>query len=140
MDYGVKKMNLNGTNIAVNFFDTSGDDCYAGIRKEFYKDSQGIVLLCDLSVHSSVDQMKAMEKEMKPQIDALRAKVHVVGCKADLEVGKETRASVEKWAKANGYEYYEVSNVDGSGVNTCFFNLFLKVINQVQREKERMQL
>jgi len=28
-------MNINGTNIAVNFFDTSGDAAFAGIRKDF---------------------------------------------------------------------------------------------------------
>lgn len=26
VDYGVKKMNVNNVNIAVNFFDTSGDN------------------------------------------------------------------------------------------------------------------
>jgi len=61
--------------------------------------------MCDLTSPTSFEQMKAMEKEMKPCVDALRVKVHVVGCKTDLEVNKETRAGIEKWSKANGYEY-----------------------------------
>jgi len=28
-------MNINGQNIAVNFFDTSGDAAFAGIRQDF---------------------------------------------------------------------------------------------------------
>jgi len=42
-------MNINGQNIAVNFFDTSGDAAFAGIRQDFYKDTQGVILMCDLS-------------------------------------------------------------------------------------------
>jgi len=30
--------------------------------------------------------------------------------------------------------------MDGFGVNNCFFNLFLKVLNGITREKERLQL
>lgn len=84
--------------------------------------------------------MKEMEKELKGSSDALRLKVHVVGCKSDLDVSTGTKLGVEKWAKTNGYEFYEVSNMDGFGVNNCFFNLFLKVLNGIQREKDRLQL
>lgn len=46
--------------------------------------------------------MKLLEKEVKPHLDALRAKIHVVGCKIDLEGSKENKVAVEKWSKANG--------------------------------------
>lgn len=39
IDYGVKKMDLKGLNIAVNFFDLSGNDDYKMIREEFYADA-----------------------------------------------------------------------------------------------------
>jgi len=42
-------MNINGQNIAVNFFDTSGDNMFVEVRKEFYKDTQGVILMCDMS-------------------------------------------------------------------------------------------
>jgi len=60
--------------------------------------------MCDLTSSTSFEQMKVLEKEMKPSLDALRVKIHVVGCKTDLEVHKDTRTAVEKWSKANGYE------------------------------------
>mmetsp|Transcript_63189 Transcript_63189/g.136810 ORF Transcript_63189/g.136810 Transcript_63189/m.136810 type:complete len:134 (+) Transcript_63189:837-1238(+) len=133
-------MNVNGTNIAVNFFDTSGEKDFGDIRKEFYKDTQGVVLMFDLTSVSSFEDMKDLEKEMKGCVDSLRVKIHVVGCKSDLEVNRELKANAEKWSKSNGYEFFEVSNVDGNGVNACFFSLFIKVITQVQREKDRYQL
>ena len=42
IDYGVKRVTLDGRDVRVNFFDFSGLDCYLDIRNEFYKDSQGV--------------------------------------------------------------------------------------------------
>jgi DnaJ family protein C protein 27 len=36
IDYGVKKLKIKGQNIAINFFDMSGNDDYKLIRTEFY--------------------------------------------------------------------------------------------------------
>lgn len=49
--------------------------------------------------------MKEMEKELKSNSDAMRLKVHVVGCKSDLDVQTGTKLGVEKWAKTSGYEF-----------------------------------
>jgi len=61
--------------------------------------------MCDLSNYQSFEQMKDMEKEMKVNSDTMRLKVHVVGCKSDLDVSTGTKLGVEKWAKTNGYEF-----------------------------------
>lgn len=49
--------------------------------------------------------MKELEKEMKSNTDSMRLKVHVVGCKSDLDVSTGTKLGIEKWAKTNGYEF-----------------------------------
>jgi len=49
--------------------------------------------------------MKELEKEMKQNSDAMRLKVHVVGCKSDLDVSVGTKLGIETWAKKNGYEF-----------------------------------
>jgi DnaJ family protein C protein 27 len=39
VDYGVKKMQIHGKKVAINFFDLSGDDDYKEIRNNFFKDA-----------------------------------------------------------------------------------------------------
>jgi DnaJ family protein C protein 27 len=53
VDYGVKKMTLRNKQIAINFFDLSGDEVYYDIVKEFFRDSQGVILVVDVTNRSS---------------------------------------------------------------------------------------
>lgn len=39
VDYGVKKMNIKGFKVHVNFFDLSGENDYLTISKDFIKDA-----------------------------------------------------------------------------------------------------
>jgi GTPase SAR1 family protein len=49
IDYGVKPVTVKGEHVRVNFWDLSGHPDFFEIRNEFYKDSQGGVLVYDVS-------------------------------------------------------------------------------------------
>lgn len=61
VDYGVKKMSLHNKQIAINFFDLSGDEVYFDIVKEFFKDSQGVILVVDLTSKESFRNIRKWE-------------------------------------------------------------------------------
>jgi GTPase SAR1 family protein len=50
VDYGVKGIVLAGEEVKVNFWDLAGSKEYLEVRNEFYKDSQGCLLVrnCNL--------------------------------------------------------------------------------------------
>ena len=62
VDYGVKKMQMRNKSIAINFFDLSGDEVYYEITKEFFKDSQGVLLVIDLANRKSFENIKKWEQ------------------------------------------------------------------------------
>ena len=45
VDYGVKGIVLSGEEVKVNFWDLAGSKEYLEVRNEFYKDSQGCLLV-----------------------------------------------------------------------------------------------
>lgn len=45
VDYGVKGIVLAGEEVKVNFWDLAGSKEYLEVRNEFYKDSQGCLLV-----------------------------------------------------------------------------------------------
>jgi DnaJ homolog subfamily C member 27 len=49
IDYGVKPVTVKGEHVRVNFWDLSGHPDFFEIRNEFYKDSQGGILVYDVS-------------------------------------------------------------------------------------------
>jgi hypothetical protein len=47
VDYGVKGIVLAGEEVKVNFWDLAGSKEYLEVRNEFYKDTQGCLLVRD---------------------------------------------------------------------------------------------
>ena len=65
IDYGVKKLDLLGFKVCVNFFDIIGNDEYMEIRSEFYKDVSGTVMVFDVDNRDSYISLVHWEEEMK---------------------------------------------------------------------------
>jgi len=65
IDYGVKKMCLDGAQISINFFDLSGNDDYKLIREEFYADTQGVLMVYDVDNRDSYINLVHWESEIK---------------------------------------------------------------------------
>ena len=86
VDYGVKKMTIGNKKVAINFFDLSGEEEYKDIRNEFFKDSQGILLVFDLDSKESFNNLTKWERIMGENgLDTKQAVVFVIGNKSDLK-------------------------------------------------------
>jgi small GTP-binding protein len=86
IDYGVKKIPINDSLMAVNIFDLSGDDDYKSIRKTYYTDAIGVLLIYDINIKSTFDSLIKWEKEIESNgLDMSKCTVVVVGNKSDLK-------------------------------------------------------
>ena len=82
IDYGVKKLKLKNHNVAINFFDMSGNEDYKDIRTEFYTDVCGVIMVFDLDNRDSFNSLIHWEDEMKKNgIDSNRVKTVLLGNK-----------------------------------------------------------
>jgi len=134
VDYGVKKMNIKNRKIAVNFFDLSGDDDYEGIRNEFYKDSQGVLLIFDLGNKDSFLHLQKWEADMKKYGIEKNAIIVILGNKSDLKRREVEDKDVQKYAKSKGYEYYPTSASTGENVNDVFEAVFAKIVDNIEKD------
>jgi small GTP-binding protein len=72
--------------MAVNIFDLSGDDDYKMIRKSYYTDAIGVLLIYDVNIKSTFDSLIKWEKEIESNgLDLNKCTVVVVGNKVDLK-------------------------------------------------------
>ena len=53
VDFGVKPVSVGETTVKVNFWDLSGQPEFFEVRNEFYKDTQGAILVYDCTSRSS---------------------------------------------------------------------------------------
>ncbi|EGR27992.1 hypothetical protein IMG5_185750 [Ichthyophthirius multifiliis] len=140
VDYGVKKMNISGKKVAINFFDLSGDDDYQEIRNPFFKDSQGILLVFDLDNRESFLNLLKWERIMKENgVDFTRSIVFIVGNKTDLNSKQIEMGEITQFIRKRGWEYYQTSANTGDGVKDLFEKIFYKCVDMIEQQKQKLK-
>ena len=139
VDYGVKKMNIQGIKVAVNFFDLSGQRDYEEIRKEFFKDSQGVLLTFEVNDKSTFANMQRWEREARNcGLNLTEVDVVLCGNKIDLNGREVTAAEAGKWAASRNYKYFDTSANTGAGIGDAMDALFASVVSRVIAAKKNL--
>lgn len=131
IDYGVTKVTLKDRDIKVNIFDMAGHHLFYEVRNEFYKDTQGAILVYDVSDRASFAALDFWMEELsneignKAEIDSIV--VCVCGNKTDLR-RQVDESEGQLWADSRGFHFFETSAMSGEGVNEVFQVLFEGVV------------
>lgn len=141
IDYGVKPCKVNGHDLKVNFFDTSGGEEFKDIRTEFYEMGQtnAVVLVYDVTNRKSfadlgiwLDEANRygcpLTKFQKSGGNQTPPTVAVCGNKVDLPKRQVSRADGEDFAREHGLRYFETSASTGDSVMEAMTYLFEQVV------------
>jgi small GTP-binding protein len=122
--------------LAVNIFDFSGDDDYKTVRKSYYSDAIGVIMVFDVNIKNTFESLTKWGKEAEASgLDLGKCVVYVMGNKIDNKKEKrvriiftylkEVKTEVAKeWARSKGYQYYETSAKTGINVSEAFKSIF----------------
>ena len=117
--------NANGV-FQFNLFDMSGDPTYVEVRNEFYKESQVLIIMFDVSRRQTFDALEMWLRELtKHAAENANMPIFVVGNKIDLD-GKRAvqKSEAEKWTTSRKFAgYSEASAKDGKGFLELFGNI-----------------
>ena len=119
VEYKDKIITINDRKVNLQIWDTSGQERYQAINKNFYRNADGIIFVFDVTKDESFQHLKNWlnssqdcDKEFKRII---------VGNKIDLEdkrvVNKER---IEHFAEKENLEWFETSAKDGTNVDAIF--------------------
>mmetsp|Transcript_38292 Transcript_38292/g.101370 ORF Transcript_38292/g.101370 Transcript_38292/m.101370 type:complete len:393 (+) Transcript_38292:56-1234(+) len=138
IDYGVKPVKLNGHDLKVNFFDTSGGDEFKEIRVEFYEKSNAVMLVYDVTNRKSFAELDLWIEEARSRGCPVSRKhksagdmpfVALCGNKTDLPKRVVSKADGVDFAAEHGMHYFETSASSGENVVESMNFLFEKVLN-----------
>lgn len=135
VDYGVKGIVLAGEEVKVNFWDLAGSKEYLEVRNEFYKDTQGCLLVFDVSSKKSFDNLEAWLKESK-QYGASDPTIIVCANFCDSKSRVVTEKEGRQWAQARGFPYFETSASSGQNVKEAFDSLFQRVLEKIDAQRK----
>jgi DnaJ family protein C protein 27 len=133
VDYGVKPVQVDGASVRVNFWDLSGHADFFEIRNEFYKDTQGLMLVYDVSARETFLDLDAWINEAT-KFGVVLSDVPVVLCAN--KVDKRRAVSEEEgrqYASSHGFRYFETSAMSGANVTEAFEELFSSTVRKAKQ-------
>ena len=141
VEFKLKEIYINNNTCArLKIWDTCGQEKFRAITRQYFKNSNGVFLVFDLTNKDSIKKLNLWMKDIKDNINNDHF-VFLVGNKIDV---KERDISISEEAKqfANDKKinYYEISAKTGSGVYNVFEKMANKLINKEKIERNKNEI
>lgn len=134
VDFIRKNISINDQEINLQIWDSAGQEKYNSITKQYYRRTDGILVVFDVSSRTSFNGVMTWLEEIEIS-SAKGIPVVILGNKCDLPKKEVTKEEAIEFAETKGFSYYETSALDGTNINEAFMDIVLKIMeNQNQTE------
>lgn len=119
----------NGTQMKAQIWDTAGQEKYQSLSSNYFKRSQGILIVFDITNKNSFNDVKNWVK-MITDVTNEKCILYLVGNKKDLEDKRQVSVeAAKKFSKENGItKYIETSIFDNDNtIDKVFFDLLYNI-------------
>jgi small GTP-binding protein len=134
IDYGARQFSVDNIQFYAHFWDMSGDDSYFEVRNEFYGDTDGFLIVFDLSTRDSFTQLGRWIDEAKRYGADVSVAV-LCGNKQDSGKLLVSNDEANAFAKKLGIPYFDTSAKSGKNVAEAFTQLFRIVLAKLKTRK-----
>ena len=124
VEFRDKIIQIDNKKVKLQVWDTSGQERYRSITKNFYRNADGVMFVCDVTKEKTFDNIKNWLIDSEQNSNNSNFKKILVGNKIDL---KEERAidtqQLQNFANKKEMNFYETSAKDGTNVDLIFTEL-----------------
>lgn len=131
VDFFHKDLTINNTKITLSIYDTSGQERFAGITANYYKRSQGVIMVFDLTNNDSFSHVDRWLNQLKVQHDIKDLRLVLLGNKSDLTdeiVVSDVEAT--KCAELIGIKYFKTSAKTGTNIDEAINYLTIELMKK----------
>ncbi|MFX0207265.1 MAG: Rab family GTPase [Candidatus Hodarchaeota archaeon] len=125
-DFAIKNIEYDGIKISLGIFDLAGQPQYLDVRKLFYYDTRGGLLVYDRTRPESLVNLQMWWKELKKNSQFENLHISVIGNKSDLK----PRIDIEdgkRFAKRINAPHYTSSAITGENVEKIFNSMTIEI-------------
>ena len=120
VDFKIRKLELDGKTIKLQIWDTAGQERFRTITKSYYRGSNGIVVVYDITDRESFDQVQQWMNEIDQHASQDVCRL-LVGNKADLDDKRAVKTEEgENLARQFGIPFLETSAKQSLNVDNMF--------------------
>uniref|UniRef100_A0A914WYL8 Ras-related protein Rab-21 n=1 Tax=Plectus sambesii TaxID=2011161 RepID=A0A914WYL8_9BILA len=127
-----KKLNVAGTRVELNIWDTAGQERFHALGPIYYRDSQGALLVYDITDEDSFFKVKNWVKELRRMLGETVVLI-IVGNKTDLN--KDRRVALNtamEYASSVNAVHFECSAKTNVGIEEIFLDLTKRMIERAK--------
>ncbi|KAJ7383647.1 Ras- protein Rab-21 [Desmophyllum pertusum] len=133
-----KRLNLDGQRVNIAIWDTAGQERFHALGPIYYRDSNGAILVYDITDEDSFCKVKNWVKELKKMLGEDIA-LCIAGNKIDLEKDRHVDASeAEAYAKTVGAKHFHTSAKLNKGIEEMFFELSKKMLERQEKNDAKV--
>ncbi|MCQ2819804.1 MAG: GTP-binding protein [archaeon] len=119
----------------LRLWDTAGDEKFRAMTRQYFKGSDGIFLVFDLTQESSFDSLESWLEDVKESAPK-NVTVFLVANKSDLaEERKVSQEQIENFANNTNLFYVEVSAKKGNNTTLLFEKMAKELVNKAKTAK-----
>ncbi|KAE9551840.1 hypothetical protein FO519_004941 [Halicephalobus sp. NKZ332] len=136
VEFHSRQIEIDGKSVAVQLWDTAGQDKFRAVVPQFYKRARAIALVYDVTRYESFRKIEAWFEEAQRYIEKYYT-VMLIGNKMDLT--EERQVPTEEgynYAKTKGFFFMETSALQETNVEPAFMEL----VQQSYRQWKRMEV
>ena len=128
-DFRSKTVDMKGSKIKIQFWDTAGQEKYNSLTSAYYKDAHGIIIVYDITKEDSFINCEKWLTDVKTHANR-KHNFLLIGNKIDLVDKREVKIEKGlKFAKDNEMKFMEVSAL--SNIDECVNEAFEVLIGDI---------
>ncbi|XP_028032996.1 ras-related protein Rab-21-like [Bombyx mandarina] len=131
-----KRLNINGNRVNLSIWDTAGQEKFHALGPIYYRNSNGAILVYDITDEDSFRKVKNWVKELKKMLGS-DINLVIAGNKIDLEHERTVSLEeAESYAKLVGAKHYYTSAKLNQGVEELFLDLTREMLERQEHNTQ----
>lgn len=129
-----KKLNIGGKRVNLNIWDTAGQERFHALGPIYYRDSNGAILVYDITDEDSFQKVKNWVKELRRMLGNDLC-LCIAGNKIDLEKDRHVSVSeAETYAASVDAKHVQTSAKLNKGIEEMFLDLVKNMIEKADQD------
>ena len=136
-----KTITINGEEIRLKLWDTQYNESYFKLNKQIYERADCIIYACSLNNKDSFVNIDSWYQILSDNIDLSNKQMMILVNKCDLEEERAvSKEEMKQKADSLDMTYYEVSALNGNGLEDAFKAILTKVVSTYSKTGDTQEL
>eukprot|EP00808_Paulinella_micropora_P019765 g28901.t1 len=132
VEFGAKTIDLGGTAIKLQIWDTAGQESFRSITRSYYREAAVALLVYDVTRRETFTHLKSWLEETRTNANS-QITIFLVGNKTDLNEKRQVSSEEGRtFAKEHKLHYLETSAKSGTNVKAAFHDSATCVLEQIK--------